>query len=97
MNQFAQALKFNAPAKATPSTLKALDILSDVASTHPDPELILCAFRLLSASEPHRIPMLAVSVREGRAVDVVKALAVYLTADRLDAHHRKVGKTLRSC
>ena len=97
MNDFTAALQFNTGKAATASQIRLLDRLDLGSVAHRDPSLILCAFRLLSAAEPHRIPNLMVSLAQGRVTDVVNHLAAYYTPERVDAHHRKVGKTLRSC
>ena len=97
MNAFVTALQFNTGRAATKSEIRLLDRLDLNAVAHPDPNLILCAFRLLSASEPHRLPNLLVSLHTGRVTDVVNHLAAYYTPERVQAHHKRVGKTLRSC
>jgi hypothetical protein len=97
MNAFVTALQFNTGRAATKSEIRLLDRLDLVSVTHQDPDLILCAFRLLSASEPHRIPNLMASLSEGRVTDVVNHLAAYYTPERVQAHHKRIGTTLRSC
>ena len=97
MNAFVTALQFNTGRAATKSEVRLLGELNAMAATHPDTDLILCAFRLLSAAEPHRVPHLLASLYEGRVTAVVTHLASYYTPERVQSHHRKVGKTIRSC
>jgi hypothetical protein len=97
MNAFAAAVRVNVPTMATPSVLRTMGILAEVAATHPDTERVLLGFRLLTATERHRLPALVASVHEGNTRAVVGALYDYYTPERVAAHHGTVGETIRSC
>lgn len=97
MNDFAAAIAYNVPSMNTPSVRAAMDTMAAAADRHADRDLVLCGFRLLTATEPDRLPNLIAWLATGRADLVASVLADFYDHERVTAYHGRIGTTVRSC